>query len=423
MHPANPDQSAEGQKQVGLARVLLAFESVPFRWLWASFFFTSMSMGVRMLAQGWLVLELTDSPFWVGAVVGLQGLGQLVFGAFGGTIVDRLDKRKVLASLYAFSGVTALVLGLLTITGNVALWHVILVSLSQGVTMATMLPAANFMVYQTVGAQRLLNGMAARMVAMNVTRIIGSIIAGFLIDSFGVGASYIFASVSVWFGAAFLLYMQGSYAAASHQEPFWTSVGHGIKYVWATLNIRRLMFLSILMETFAFSHFVMMPVMAKDVLHVGGTGLGYLSAASGVGAMLSTTAVAGLGDFRRKGVLLVGSALVTGLFLILFAFSPWFLVSLALVAIVGGTIMAYDVTMATMLQLISVDAMRGRVMGIYGLTFGFTPVGGFLVGAIAAAASTPIAVALGGAIVAVYVGAILLPAEHIRSSQKPLASP
>ena len=141
------------------------------------------------------------------------------------------------------------------------------------------------------------------------------------------------------------------------------------------------------MEAFGFSHFVMMPVMARDVLEVGPTGLGYLSAASGVGSALSTIAIASLGDFRRKGILLTITALAAGISLILFALSPWFILSLFLVALAGGTLMAYDVTMATMLQLLSDDSMRGRVLGIYGLTFGFTPVGGLLAGSIAAISS------------------------------------
>ena len=168
------------------------------------------------------------------------------------------------------------------------------------------------------------------------------------------------------------------------------------------------------MEAFGFSHFVMMPVIARDVLHVGAAGLGVLSAASGVGSALSTIAVSSLGDFRHKGALLVATALGAGVTLILFAFSTWFAASLVLVALVGGCLMAYDVTMGTMLQLISLDEMRGRVLGIYGLTFGFTPVGGFFVGALATALTASIAVGMGGALIVVYVAAIARSTLRIR---------
>ena len=161
------------------------------------------------------------------------------------------------------------------------------------------------------------------------------------------------------------------------------------------------------MEAFGFSHLIMMPVMARDVLNVGAVGLGYLSAASGIGSTLSTLVVAGLGDFKSKGALLTGTSLCTGISLVLFAFSWWFPLSMVMVALVGASIMAYDVTMGTMLQLISHDDMRGRVMGVYGLTFGFTPVGGFFAGSVATVSSAPIAVALGGIIITTYVASII----------------
>ena len=202
----------------------------------------------------------------------------------------------------------------------------------------------------------------------------------------------------------FLGFIRGDFSAATEREPFWQAVTSGVKYAWRITDIRRLLLLSLLMEAFGFSHFVMMPVMARDVLDVGATGLGFLSAASGIGSTLSTIAVSSLGDFDRKGALLTSTALGAGLSLILFAFSPWFTVSLVLVALVGGSLMAYDVTMGTMLQLLSYDEMRGRVLGIYGLTFGFTPVGGFFAGSVATVLGAPVAVAIGGVLIAAYIG-------------------
>ena len=405
MQESEPSFEKSGDKQTGFPRLLLAFEVVQFRWLWSSILFSSMSMGVRMLAQGWLVLELTDSPFWVGAVAGLQGLGLVGFGAFGGTIVDRFDKRKVLAAVHIIGGGVAFLTGALVITDYIELWHMLVIALIQGLLMATQLPASNSLAYQLVGPQRLLNAMAARLMAMNMSRVIGSLIAGDLISHYGVGSSYLFAGSGSLLGLGLLWFVKGSFQAATQQEPFWQATSQGLKYIWGTTNIRKLLLLSLLMETFGFSHFVMMPVMARDVLNVGATGLGYLSAASGIGSLLSTLAVAGLGDFKSKGVLLTGTAFCAGVSLVLFAYSPWFAVSIVMVALAGASLMAYDVTMATMLQLLSLNEMRGRVMGVYGLTFGFTPVGGFFAGSVAVALSAPIAVAMGGIIIMGYVAA------------------
>lgn len=120
--------------------------------------------------------------------------------------------------------------------------------------------------------------------------------------------------------------------------------------------------------------------------------------------MLSTIVVASLGDFKNKGKLLLVTATGAGIFILLFAASHWYLASLIFVAGVSASLMAYDATMGTLLQLLSTDAVRGRMMGLYGLTFGFTPVGGFLAGAIGTLISVPFAVGLGGAIILAYVG-------------------
>ena len=363
-------------------------------------------MGVRMLSQGWLALELTDSPFWVGLIAGLQGVGLVGFGAFGGTIVDRFDKRNVLAVAHLGSGAAAIAIGVLLVTDNIHLWHLVVAALLQGLLMATQLPASNSLAYQLVGPDRLLNAMAARLAGMNMTRIIGSLIAGALMSQYGVGSSYLFAGGCSLAGVGLLWFIKGSFQTTTEREPFWQSVTQGIKYSWREGDLRRLLLLSLIMEAFGFSHFVMMPVIARDALHVGAVGLGYLSAASGVGSTLATLAVLSLGDYRNKSRLLLGTALGAGATLILFAFSTWFPASLALVGMVGGCLMAYDVTMGTMLQLLSRDEMRGRVLGIYGLTFGFTPVGGFFAGAVATALTASVAVAMGGVFVLLYVAAI-----------------
>lgn len=383
--------------------IFRSFEVISFRWLWLSILFSSMSMGIRMLAQGWLVLEMTDSAFWVGAIAGIQGLGLVAFGTVGGAIVDRFEKRKIITTVHAFTGIASIITALLVITDTIELWHMPFLAFAQGLAMSVQIPGNNSLAYQLVGPDRLLNAMATRLAAMNISRIIGSLIAGSLIAQLGIGSAYIFAASGSLIGIIFLWRIPESGPNTDPRVAFWKEIKHGIEYVWANPTIRRLLLLSLCMEAFGFSHFVMMPVMARDVLEVGATGLGYLSAASGVGSALSTIAVASLGDFHRKGILLTTAALAAGIALILFAISPWFILSLFLVALAGGTLMAYDVTMATMLQLISTDNMRGRVLGVYGLTFGFTPVGGLLAGSIAAIFSAPLAISAGGAIIALWV--------------------
>ena len=387
--------------------LLSAFQVKDFRWYWVSVFFSSMSMGVRMLVQGWLILDLTGSPFWVGAAAGIGGAGLVMFGAVGGTIVDRFDKKMVLCVLYVFGATVIITIGLLVIYDRIVLWHILLGAFFQGIVMAAQQPVVNSIAYELVGSNRLLNAMAARLLAMNISRIIGSVIAGYLIYRLGIGSSYVFAACCSIIGLGFLYFVKvESRITGASNGSFWFSTKQGIRYIFTRKNIRELLLLSLIMEAFGFSHLIILPVVAKDVLFVDAMGLGILSAASGVGATVSTLLVAFLGDFKYKSLLLVITAIFAGMGLVLFAFSSWFILSTILVAWVGGSLMAYDVIMGTMIQLSSKDEMRGRVLGVYGLTFGFTPVGGFFMGWISSIFSAPIALAAGGIIIMAYMGRV-----------------
>jgi hypothetical protein len=317
------------------------------------------------------------------------------------------------------TGTTALTVGLLAVTGNIALWHMLVAAFIQGLLQAVQMPASNAMVYQVVGSGKLLNAMAARLMVFNMTRIIGSLIAGWLITHVSIGSCYLFAAGCSYVAAPLLLPLRGNFRPETTRDSFWQVLSGGIKYAWSSTSIRMLLLLSLLMELYGFSHLIMLPVMARDVLKVGATGLGNLSAAGGAGAMLSTIVVAGLGDFKNKGLLLLVTAAGSGVFILLFAASPWYPASLVFVAGVSACLMAYDATMGTMLQFLSTDAVRGRILGLYGLTFGFTPVGGFLAGAIGTLVTVPFAVGLGGAIILAYLGGTARRVLTLRMADEP----
>ena len=173
------------------------------------------------------------------------------------------------------------------------------------------------------------------------------------------------------------------------------------------------------METFGFSFHIILPVMARDVLGVDATGLGVLSASWNVGAFASILGLAVLRDFKYLGVLMIGAASGAGIVIILFAVSPWFAVSVGLSMLIGGVLFAYDVTMGSLLQLLSSDAMRGRVLGLYSLTFGFTPLGGFIAGAIAAAVNPPFALGVSGMVIIVWTARLFGPMRRIRGGSSP----
>jgi predicted MFS family arabinose efflux permease len=163
--------------------------------------------------------------------------------------------------------------------------------------------------------------------------------------------------------------------------------------------------------------------MARDVLGVGARGLGLLSAMAGVGQLLAMSALASLGDYARKGLLLTLSAFGFGLFILLFGLSPWFPLSLALVAVVGGMSSVYDSTMMTVMQLAVPTDMRGRVMGLYASTWGLNQVGGVSLGAIGALLSVPLALAISGGTCAAYALRLLPFTRRLDPPQQTSAQP
>ena len=385
-------------------RILTAFAEPTFRWLWLASLFSVMSMMANGLTGGWLVLELTDSPFWVGAVAAFRGIGQVGFGVFAGVLLDRLEKRRVLIVVQLLTALFLAVLGLLVLTGRIQLWHLLLVSLLQGMLISIRAPAFNTVIYQQVGMGRILNANAAVGLGFNIAMVIGSSAAGTLIERFGVAHGYFFAAGAGLLAGLTMGAVRGQFRSLARAEPVLAAAWSGIRYALTQAPVRKLLTLSVIIEMFGFSYGTLLPVMARDVLGVGAAGLGLLSAARGVGAMVSNLGIASLGELERKSWLLIGSVAGGGLFLMLFAFSPWYLVSVVLIFILGAMLTAYDVTIKSLFLLIVDDEWRERIQSIYTLTYGFGALSGFLIGWWATVIGAAYALASCGGIILTYIG-------------------
>jgi MFS family permease len=391
------------------------FRERSFRWFWSSNFLISLVMSMEKLAQGWLVLETTDSAFWVGAVAGLMGLGQVSFGAIGGVIADRFDRRQSLSVTLFLRGCTALSMGALVFAGHASLIPILAIAFLQGAVQGVSMPANNSLIYDLAGRERLVNAIVARMMALSLSAIPGALFAGLLISQVGVAWCYLVVAVFAYLSIFPLLAVPaGRHGPENQLQSFARNLREGIAYVLSHPRLGALLVLSVLMETFGFSFHIILPVMARDVLGVDATGLGILSAAWNVGAFASILALAALRDFKYLGVLMIGAALGAGFVIFLFALSPWFGLSVGLSMLIGGVLFAYDVTMGSLLQLLSSDSMRGRVLGLYALTFGFTPLGGFIAGAIATLANPPFALGVGGVVIIVWTARLFGPMRRIR---------
>ncbi|MBI4277643.1 MAG: MFS transporter [Armatimonadetes bacterium] len=387
-------------------RLSSAFGAPGYLWLWLNSLSTSAAWTVETLGQGWLLLHLTDSAFWVGVGAGVRGAAQLLFSIPAGALADRVDRRRLLQCTHGVAALGALVLAVLIITRAVKIWHVLAFVGTAGLVNAANRPAASGLIYEVVGERRLLNASALLFMAASLVRIAGAIAGGFVIDRLGIGPNYLAASV-VHVGAVVSLSLLKMPARARPAaEPFFKAVMAGLSYS-LTRRVRNLMVLSVFVEAFGFSYHTMIPVMARDVLKVGAVGLGYLTSMSGIGQLLATMLVASRGEVRNRGELMVGGALGLGVAVLLFGLSPWFLVSLMIVTFAGAMSSTYDAAIFTVLQTQASDEMRGRVLGLYYATIGFNQLGGFGVGALATLVGVPGALMIGGSIAAVSAFALL----------------
>ncbi len=377
----------------------LIFRNPQFRLLWIGGAFNDMGLTMYMMAHGWLALSITNSPFWVGASVGTGGLGMMGFSVFGGVLADRMDRRKLIIVAQLVQATIAIILSVLILTDNAVLWHVLFFGLIQGVAISVKIPARFALTMDVAGRERLLSATAAVFASMTTMGIVTPLVGGVVVSTFHIGWAYVIIGGSYLLSASVLTRLDSVARTTRPSASPWQDLKEGIRYVFSTPLIRTLMIMIMIVESFGWAHEAMLPVMARDVLGVGASGLGYLLAAASGGGAISTMVVSNLGDIKEKGRLLVAGLVGFGFFLILFAAARWFPLSMILLAFAYASAVTYESAMSTLLQTMVPDEMRGRILSFQTFTWGLTGLAGFHTGAIATAVGAPIAIAIGGAVV------------------------
>jgi MFS family permease len=379
----------------------LAAIAIPnYRWILTSQFAYSAQVTAEMLATGWLVLQLTSSPFWLGVVFGLRGLAQFLFSAVGGTIADRSDLRTLLIRNQVMAAVLWAIVVILVHSGQVALWHLATAAVIAGLLHSMNAPASNALIYAAVGPERLLNANAFGFLARGIIRLLSALAGGYTIAVFGLDTAYALVVGALVCGALALVPVTALSGRVRATEPPLASLLGGLRYVLGTPRMRTILTFSLLTEACGFSYQQMLPVVARDVLRTDAIGLGYMSAAAGAGQLVAMVALASLGDVRDKDRLLVGSTLIFGLAIATFAYAPSLPLAIVALLVVGGAAGVYDSAMTTVIQMIVAPDMRGRVLGLLAATWGANQVGAFGVGSLAALWGAPLALAACGTLVA-----------------------
>ncbi len=365
---------------------------------------------MQMTAQSWLVLTLTHSATDLGVIVALQTLPVLLLGPYGGVIADRVNKRVLMIALQSAMGVQALILGILTMAGNVRVWEIGVLAAALGVNNAFENPSRQSFKLELVGAEHLRNAVSLNSVLVNVARIIGPAVAGIMIATVGDGVCFLANAASFVAVVSSLVTMD--LTALHPVKPTGRKRGQlreGLRYIRRTPDLAIPLLMMAAVGCLAYEFQVSLPYMADKALHAGPKGFGFMTASMGVGAVVGGLVVAARGKIGAWR--LVIAAMAFGIALTLATVAPNLGTEMLALVLVGAASIAFMSTGNATLQLNSAADMRGRVMSLWFVAFqGSTPIGGPIVGGVMAAFGARAGLGLGAVtcVVVALVGALRL---------------
>jgi len=370
-----------------------------FRVLWIGLLVSLTGRWMQSVAQGWLVLRLSDSAFQLGLVGFCQFLPVLLLALPAGVAADRLPRRITLLWTQAAAMVFALVLAALTWLDVIQVWHVALLAFATGAAGALDIPVRQSLLQDLVGREDLPNAIALNSLAFNSSRTIGPAIGGALLAVTGETEVFLANALSYLAVLAAVLGMRHRPLVAPAERVSWVGeIRTGLAYAAREPRMRTVLGLVFVTSVFGAPYTILLPVFARDVHGVDSSGLGWMMGAAGLGAVIGALLVAGRGSRLRPGRTVAAAMLLLGLGLVAFAATRSFAAALALLVVIGGAMIVQMATSNTMLQLLSPPELRGRIISLYMLAFlGSAPLGSLLAGTLASALDTPRAVMIGGA--------------------------
>jgi MFS family permease len=391
-----------------------ALQHRDFRLFWGGQLVSLIGTWMQSVGQAWLVLELTQSPFQLGLVNALQFTPILLLSPVGGAVSDRFPKRSIILLTQTVMMGQAFVLTLLVASGHVRFWHVAILAAIYGLGRAIDIPARQAYVTDLVGKADLPNAVALNSVVFNGARIVGPAVAGLLIARFGVALAFLLN------GASFLAVLAALLAVRTEGRPdpagrlgIRAGLVGAVAYAAGTPPVAFTLGLLVILSLLVLNFNVVVPLVAHGILGEGAHGFGLLMSSLGAGAV---TGAIGLTLFRRDRpslAFLAFSAVALCCGTALLAAVGSFGAAVAVLAVLGCLQILFSTGCNTTLQLSSPDALRGRVMGLYALTFaGMTPFGSLLVGTVAEQFGVRTACAVGGTSGLVAVAALVVVAHR-----------
>ena len=410
--PSSVNFRRRGRLRYPLVRMAIALRYPDFRVLWLSTVSNQLGWGMQQVLLGWLVFEMTGNAGMVGAIFAARSAPNLVVGLVAGSITDRFDRRVIMRISCGAMLFLSLLPAWLLYQGILSIVPLLTAAFLLGAAQAFYMTARQVYVYDIVGGHRAINGIALVSLAQWVGGIIGSLATGALIAWQGPAAAFMVMGITYGIGIVIMRWLRHAGTSAPvDREPIYENL---LNYFRALKNNRAMLSLIISTagaEVLGFSHQVMLPILAKEVLGVGAFGLGLLTAFRFLGSAVGVFTVAAMERFHRKGLLLLCIIGAFGVGEILLGQSPYFWVAVVCVMFINLLASATDILHHTLLQLSVSNEQRGRAMGSWIFGIGMAPVGQLEVGYLAGETNARTALLVNGAalIVLAVVMGICLP--------------
>lgn len=401
-------ESSGSEKQAALKFIGRAFHYRNYRLFFGGQGLSLIGTWMQQIAMSWLVYRLTNSAFLLGFIGFTGQIPTFIFSSFAGVFADRLDRRKLLLATQTLAMIQAFLLAFLTLTGTIAVWHLIVLSIFLGFINAFDMPTRQSFVVDIVENKADLgNAIALNSFMFNGARLVGPSIAGLLIGIVGEGLCFLLNAISFLAIIFALLAMNIPKIRRKTQSvPVLQELKEGYRYAFGFAPIRYIILLLGLISLMGMPYLVLMPIFARDILHGGPHTLGFLMGASGIGALAGAIYLASRKTVLGLGRLIVIASSTFGVGLIAFSFSRYIQLSLCMMLLIGFGMIVQMASSNTILQTIVDEDKRGRIMSFYAMAFmGMAPFGSLLAGSLASRIGAPNTLIISGA--ACIIGSLL----------------
>lgn len=393
-----------------------------YRRFWVGAFLSNVGTWMQAVAQGWLVLQLTNSAFWLGLDAFMATVPGFFLTLAGGVFADLVDRRRLLLYTQVTAGLAAFALAILVGMNSASVWMILGFSFVTGCCMAIAGPSYQAMTFDLVGREDLANAVALNSSQFQLSRVVGPVFAGLGFKFFGLAGCFYANGVSfiaVVIALKLVHFDKSKKNLSAHsvkdRRALWRDLIEGFRYVRHRPRVFSLLSISAVTSLFGAPYLTLVPIFARDIYQLGESGLALMMGIAGAGAFFAALLLAYLGDFRRKGWSVLGGAFSFGVCLICFGLATNLKISLIFLFGVGFSIVTSVAVANTLLQKLVTDQMRGRVMSMFILSFvGTMPIGNLIAGVVSHRFGAPVTLAAGGLAIILYVTIVAITNERLR---------